>query len=202
MNHIELFKTFGYCFVKSVLSKEIQDFVTQYTLFDEMQNYSPGDEQSPNAHSKYADPAMETLLLNLQPIIEKHTDLSLFPTYSYFRVYRNGDELEEHIDRPSCEISATVCFNYNYELFEWPIYMKQNKIIQHPGDMIIYRGCDLEHKRDKFFSGNEEHWHVQGFFHYVDVNGPFKEYKFDKRESIGTSKVQTRPTKRYITFTK
>lgn len=202
MDYVKLFNAFGYCLIKSAVNEELRDFLTQYALFDEMQNYSPGDEQSPDAHSKYADPAMETMLLHLQNTVENCTGLNLYPTYSYFRVYRNGDELEKHTDRPSCEISATVCFNYNYEQFSWPISMENNEIIQDPGDMIIYKGCELNHWRPKFDSGDPEHWHVQGFFHYVDADGPFKEFKYDKRPSVGLQKQEKLPIKDYIIYTK
>jgi hypothetical protein len=169
------FRKKGYCVVKSVISAELRDFLTQYALFDEMQNFKP-DGQVPTAHSIGDDPAMETLLLSLQDTIEENTGLKLFPTYSFFRVYRDGDILYPHTDRESCEISATVCFNYSYDDSEylWPIYM------------AIYRGCDLEHRRDEFVPPIAGQWQVQGFFHYVNANGPYAEFKYDKRESIGS----------------
>lgn len=176
----------GYCIVRSAISSEIRDFVTQYALFDEMRGDPAEDPQVPNSHSKYSDPAMESMLLHLQPIMEEHTGISLFPTYSYYRVYRNGDELFPHTDRESCEISATLCFNYNYDsqVFSWPIYMDGNKVVLNPGDLVIYKGCELTHWREKL-NHEEEIWHVQGFFHYVDVNGPYKSFKYDKREHVG-----------------
>jgi hypothetical protein len=123
MSNIDFFKKHGYCVVKSAVSVELLDFVTQYSLFDEMQNYYGDDIQSLGAHSQYGDPAMETMLLHLYSIIEKHTGLEVYPTYSYYRVYRNGNDLKPHTDRPSCEISATLCFNYSYDdsKYTWPI---------------------------------------------------------------------------------
>jgi hypothetical protein len=182
------FRKKGYCVVKSAISPELRDFITQYALFDEMQNFTPDVYQVPTAHSVGGDPAMETLLLLLQNIMEENTGLTLFPTYSFFRVYRDGDILHPHTDRPSCEISATLCFNYSYDGAEylWPIYMENEPIGLTPGDMVIYRGCDLDHRRDEFIPPVEDQWQVQGFFHYVNANGPYAEYKYDKRESIGS----------------
>jgi len=183
---VSSFKTKGYCVVKSAVSPEIRDLATQYALFDEMQDFTPDTVQVKTAHSKYADPVMESILLQLQPVLEKHTGLSLIPTYSFYRVYRNGDELVNHTDRPSCEISATICFNYSYseDEYSWPIYMDGNPIGLLPGDMAIYRGCDLKHWRDPMDPPGDD-WQVQAFFHFVDANGPYTEYKFDKRNSIG-----------------
>jgi hypothetical protein len=188
MTNQKIFKEKGYCIVKNAISDELRDFVTQYALFDEMQDFTPEGvgRQVQNAHSKYADPTMEVMLLHLHKTMEENTGLSLFPTYSYYRVYRPGDDLKIHRDRPSCEISCTLCFNYSYDdtKYQWPIYMAGNKVNLSPGDMVIYRGCDLDHWRE-MFDINEDVWHVQGFFHFVDQNGPFADYKYDKRNTIG-----------------
>lgn len=207
MKNFEIFKQKGFCLVKNAISEELRDYVTQYALFDEMQSsLTTCDVQVPNAHSKYADPAMETMLLHLLPIMKENTGLDLIPTYSYYRVYRNGDTLEKHRDRPSCEISCTLCFNFSYDpkKYKWPIYMDSNSVEQNPGDLVIYRGCDLEHWRDSL-NYPEETWQVQGFFHYIDANGPYAaDHKFDGRESVGALK-ESRPTqiisnKSYITY--
>jgi hypothetical protein len=206
MANSKTFEQKKFCIVKNAISEELRDYVTQYALFDEMQNSIIGDEQVPNAHSKYADPAMETMLLHLLPIMKENTGLDLIPTYSYYRVYRNGDDLKKHQDRPSCEISCTLCFNFDYDSkkYKWPIYMDGNSVLQDPGDLVIYRGCDLVHWRDSL-DYPEETWQVQGFFHYIDANGPYAaEHKFDGRDSVGALKepkqAKTISNKSYITY--
>jgi hypothetical protein len=200
----EQFKNLGYCIIESAIDNNIRDFVTQYALFDEMQDFMPESQlltriQVPNAHSKYADPAMETMLLLLKETLEKNTGLELYPTYSYYRVYRPGDELHVHRDRKACEISATLCFNYSYdESFSWPLFIKGNPINLKPGDMAIYKGCELDHWREKFLLDGD-HWQVQGFFHYVDANGPNANCKFDARSSIGEANNSS-VNKRYIQY--
>ena len=55
------------------------------------------------------------------------------------------------------------------------------KVDLNPGDMLVYRGCDLEHWR-KPFEGDDC---VQVFLHYNE-EGTFKpEDKFDGRSHIG-----------------
>jgi hypothetical protein len=198
------FKEKGYCVVKAAISDELRDFVTQCSLFDEMQNFAAeGDSlsqaQVPDAHSVYANPIMEAMLLHLQNIMEENTGLELYPTYSYYRVYRNGDSLDRHTDRPSCQISATLCFNYSYDdsVFSWPIYMDGKKVDLSPGDMVIYRGMELEHWRETL-ENSDDVWHVQGFFHYVDANGPHADFKFDRRESIGIKPANKKTTNNQI----
>ena len=208
----ENFNKHGYYVIKSAISEELRDFVTQYALFDEQQRFDDRengvDEPSvPVAHSRYADPAMETMMLHLQKIVQENTELNLYPTYSYYRVYRPGNILKPHIDRPSCEISVTLCFNYSYDskTYQWPLFIDENPVILEPGDMVIYRGCDLKHWRSEFKHNDKDAWHVQGFFHYVNVNGPNKEYKFDTRPQIGMIREDLRKktvNKSYITYTK
>jgi len=194
------FKSKGYTLVKKALDIDVVNIITQYALFDEMQNFSPDGVQVPNAHSRYADPAMESVLLHLHEVMEKNTGLELDPTYSFYRVYRENDELVAHKDRESCEISCTLSFNYSYNADEytWPIYMEGNPCTLEPGDLVVYRGCELEHWRDKFTPPSNDDWHVQGFFHYVDKNGPYADFRYDKRNSIG----EIRTKKSYISYSK
>ena len=59
------------------------------------------DKQVPNTYSHYADQVMETLLVKMLPVMAKETGLNLVPTYSYARIYKKGDILRRHKDRPS-----------------------------------------------------------------------------------------------------
>ena len=142
------------------------------------------DQQVPNTYSHYSDIAMETLLMRTHPIMEKKTGLKLNPTYSYARIYKHGDILHRHKDRFSCEISTTLNLGGN----PWPIYLepKKNvglaesaggkkgitvssnnkgvKVDLKPGDMLVYRGIELEHWREEFKGDNC----VQVFLHYND----------------------------------
>jgi hypothetical protein len=191
MENKDFFEKNKYLILRSAISTELRDFVTQYALFDEMQNFTPekafvgSGAPCPEAHSKYCDPAMESMLLYLHPVMEQAVGFSLFPTYCYYRIYRNDDKMPPHIDRPSCEISATVCLNFNYNVDNvWSIYLDGNQVDLLPGDLAIYRGCEVPHWREPFDRGQDA-WQVQAFFHYVDVHGPNAEWKWDKRPSLG-----------------
>jgi hypothetical protein len=133
----------------------------------------------------YADPLIEVMLKQCSPAIEEHTGLKLEPTYSFSRVYQEGEELTPHTDRPSCEISATI--NVACTGDAWPIWMQYEnndpvKCLLNPGDAIVYKGCEVTHWRRKLPKGQIN---VQFMLHYVDKNGPYAEYKFDKRETLG-----------------
>jgi len=125
-------------------------------------------------------------MLKCQPTMEKLTGLKLYPAYTYARIYKKGDELKRHKDRFSCEISTTL----NLGGDEWPIYIEPSgnknkkgiKVNLNPGDMLVYRGCDLEHWREKF-KGKKC---VQVFLHYNNSKTPgAKDNIFDRRPHIG-----------------
>ena len=171
------FKKHGFEIIKKAVDPKIANFVYNYflmkrqvaqTLF-EHRYISPftkdygswEDSQVPGTYSHYADIAMETLLLLCQPIMEKHTKLKLSPTYSYARIYKQGDELKRHKDRFSCEISTTI----NLGGDPWSMFIEGVEVKFKPGDMLIYKGQNLEHWREPF-KGIEC---VQVFLHYNDI---------------------------------
>lgn len=194
------FKKNGYVYLPNLLSEQAIELFTQYALFKEGFAFTPetgASAQVSGAHSSYGDPFAESILLWSQEKIEDATGLVLLPTYSYYRVYRNGHSLAPHKDRPSCEISATVCFEflYNKEGYSWPIKMDGTDYTMNPGDAIIYRGCELEHSREAMDAG-ENAFHVQAFLHYVDANGPYSEYQFDQRQSLALPPPTSAPTQK------
>lgn len=189
MSNIKNFKDNKYCYVKNAVSKDICEIAKKYTVFEEKNNFSPEFSttlrpQVESSHSIYADSLMESLLIYCIPIIENNTGLSVSPSYSYYRLYRSGDSLHPHKDRPSCEISASLFLGKNYPEETWKLYIEGTGYEMSVGDMIIYRGSELNHYRYEWES-EPNHFHSQVFLHYVDNNGPYSEYKYDKRVGVG-----------------
>jgi hypothetical protein len=143
----------------------------------------PGDIQVPGTPCSYGDRIMEGLLDRLLPEVETTAGLSLFPTYSYFRVYKDGDVLTRHQDRFSCEISVSLCLGYDAPE-SWPLWIEgpngPRAIALEAGEALLYRGRECPHWRDTFCGHNL----VQVFLHYVDQHGPCAEWRFDKRPSL------------------
>lgn len=141
------------------------------------------DARSPGAWAAPGDFFTDGLLMDLLPLAEEVTQLKLFPTYSYFRVYKRGDILVRHTDRQACEISVTLCLGYEAER-PWPILLdgpdRISSIELTPGDALFYRGIECTHWREPM----EGERAAQAFLHYVDQNGPYAEWKFDKRAGI------------------
>jgi hypothetical protein len=185
-----------YVIARGLVDKEICKLAEQYCLFEMLNNFQPDEIQVPGTHSMYSDSFMETLLLHTKPKIEKITGMSLIPTYTFYRVYKPGDILEDHTDRPSCELSATVTLGFRYigkdDDYRWSLHGYVNGEKRHfkceAGDGIIYKGIELIHGRDRFEAGRFS-YHVQVFLHYVDADGPYaEEFKYDKRPYVGIKK--------------
>ena len=205
----------NYKVVKEAISFELANFLYNYFLlkreavdymYSNNWTYDNGilgtwkDQQIPNTYSIYGDPAFDTLLMKVLPVMKHETGLDVIPTYSYARIYKKGDILKRHKDRPSCEISTTL----NLGGDPWPIFIDptgsdnvvdEYKNIHKPnapkgervdleiGDMLIYEGCKLEHWREPF---EGEHC-GQVFLHYNNKKGEFKDINiFDGRDKLGT----------------
>jgi hypothetical protein len=191
------FKKNKYVIVKKAISKELANFCNDYFMTKRQVArilFSTGylnssessfgtwnDQQIPNTYSHYSDIVMETLLIKLLSIMEKETKLKLNPNYSYARIYKKGDILHRHKDRFSCEISTTLFLGGD----EWPIFLKKNKEIKinlKIGDMLIYKGNELEHWRESFKGENC----AQVFLHYNDKNTKDSDKNlYDKRPILG-----------------
>jgi len=166
---------------KSGLSKSDLDFITRYALWrEEIENWE-SDSQSPGMYASYKNEVMQYVHYLLHPVMEKETGLTLLPTYTYFRVYRNGAILDKHTDRPACEVSATMLIGANYSPI-WPVIAEGESVVQEAGDLLVYRGCDVEHWREPFVT-EEGNYHVQIFAHYVDANGPYISHAGDAENS-------------------
>ena len=196
------FEKNNYQIIKGAISKELAEFCYQYFLnkrkvarhlFDthyisQFTEYFGvwNDTQIPETYSHYSDIVMETLLQKVKPIMEKESDTKLIETYSYARIYKKGDELKRHKDRYSCEISTTMNLGGdNWSIFVEPSGREGKEGIEvklGAGDMLMYRGCELEHWRKPFEGENCG----QVFLHYNDASGKdAAKNKYDGRPMIG-----------------
>ena len=209
-----MFKDKKYQVIKQAIPYDLANFIFNYFLlkrdavdfmyknniiYDNGMFGTWSDQQVPNTYSHYADMVMETLMMKVLPKMQDETGLKLVPTYSYARLYKTGDILKRHKDRPSCEISTTL----NLGGAPWPIFIdgtgsdnviderknihkpdapKGTKVLLEVGDMLVYSGCELEHWREPF----EGDICGQVFLHYNHVNGPFADKNmFDGRPKLG-----------------
>jgi len=168
--------------VKNALPKSLCEYLTiNMEMLMHLANY-PEDKWTKNSTGYYAPIFLESLLLYLQPLIEKKVKKSLYPTYSYGRIYYKNSSLEKHTDRPSGEYGVTCCIKKD---IDWPIYFEldDKQIVSHElnvGDICIYEGIKYPHWRETYYGQKQ----IQVFLMYVDMDGNFFEWKWDKRAGL------------------
>lgn len=191
------FKENGYEIVRNVISEQTAElFALEFQMVRdnyyvnnciplEILNYQ-NDSQVENSFAWYGAYCFESLLMYIKPLVEKLVGKKLNPTYSYARIYYNGAVMERHLDRPSCEYSATMTISVD-ETGPWEIWMQdlngdEQPLILNVGDMAVYRGNKLEHWREEPYKGNKQ---IQCFLHFVDAEGEYADNIFDNRVMLG-----------------
>lgn len=195
MNNIENFEEKGYTIIREFIDTNTVSIISQY-----MENKIRRGEWKEDVDSSessrfyyYGDPLIEVLLVKCKDVVEQAIGKELLPTYSYCRVYQQGEELKMHIDRPACEISVTVSVAFkgegNIPTINTKYKEKETCHLLNAGDAMIYKGCEVYHWRDPLLSGQII---VQFMLHYVDKNGPYKAFEKDTRPAIGAGSKNRR----------
>ncbi len=187
MDSSALFNRDRYVVLRSWLPERQLSFVYRYVNKLAARGLMrPSDAQVPGTPCGSGDWIIDGLLSDVLPEVEKASGLRLFPTYAYFRVYKPGDILKSHTDRPSCEVSVTLCLGYSAPA-PWPIWIvgpcSRSEVSLEPGDVLLYRGIECEHWREPFVGEHQ----AQVFLHYVDKNGPHADWKYDRRPALASS---------------
>lgn len=138
------------------------------------------DNQAPNSPAVYDFKPFLELLCQKINHVSNLIEEPVLPTYTYARMYKNGEILARHRDRPACEISLTVHISGDVD---WDIGIQKPSgeevtLTLNSGDAMLYLGCAADHWRNVPFSGKN---YSQVFLHYVRSNGPCAWAYFDKR---------------------
>jgi len=199
VNYNEYFAKERYVVVKGFIDPGLANLLNLYletkanhlhykAIFDphlrniDYDGHLPGeDHQCPKSFSWYGDCMMDVLCHVCNDKMSEIVGRPLCPTYSFCRYYLNGDTLEKHKDRESCEFSTTLCLGGD----PWPLFVRNNngqdvKIDLEPGDMMVYSGCELLHWREQF----QGEVCSQVFLHYNEANGKYQNV-FDGRIGMG-----------------
>jgi len=195
-------------FIKEFLPQQILNLSYSYTIIkfsNETKQIS--DPQTSSLIWEYGDYLMETLMDMSTPVVEQNVGKKLWPTYSYFRIYDKDSDLRIHTDRESCEYTVALCLgaypvDQPYEIFvgeedetsdykyysdegKYKRYRIDHKFPMFPNNAVIFKGMDKIHWREICA---HDHF-VTVFLHYVDQDGPYKDFKFDKRVCLGGEKI-------------
>ena len=175
--------------VKNAVSTELCEFLAlEFSMMSEVCGMLyPGADLADlckNSFARYSPLMFEALSVKLLPMVEQLTNLTLYPTYSYARIYYKNSELQKHLDRPSSEVTVSICITKDDT--NWPLHIQDSKGIDNEifldvGDLVIYSGRKHLHWRDPFTGTSQ----IQAFLQYVDANGSEAWLKWDTRPKLG-----------------
>ena len=148
--------------------------------------------------------------------LKDYIDLDLRETYSYTRRYDRGSYLGSHTDRPSCEISATLCLDYQTDdNTPWKIWVRNDKnyanvsaetvknesqdlthrervknncksISLEPGDILLYQGPNIPHWRDYLLGEYSYHLFVH-FFNATSKMNQIDDFIIGRNHDVETA---------------
>ena len=148
--------------------------------------------------------------------LKDYIDLDLRETYSYTRMYERGAYLGTHTDRPSCEISATLCLDYQTDDNKpWKIWVRNDKnyanvsaetvknesqdlthrervknncksISLEPGDILLYQGPNIPHWRDYLLGEYSYHLFVH-FFNATSKMNQIDDFIIGRNHDVETA---------------
>jgi len=148
--------------------QDIKDYPDAFTV----------DVQCPKSAAIYNYKPFVVLLCEKVNFISELMQEPMLPTYCYARLYKHGEILRPHTDRPSCEISVTLHLGGDMPWDIWftkPDGTKVNYNLK-PGQAATYTGMVSEHWREAYKGQN----YGQVFLHYVRANGEYWEHFFDR----------------------
>lgn len=136
------------------------------------------DDQCPSSTAIYNYKPFVILLCEKVNFMSDLMQEPMLPTYTYARLYKHGEILHPHTDRPSCEISVTLHLGGDMPWDIWftkPDGTKVNYNLS-PGQATAYTGMVSEHWREAYKGQN----YAQVFLHYVRANGDYWQHFFDR----------------------
>ena len=171
----------NFLFVPNFISQERAQVLSQNFFILERDNGCVKDEQAPHSSAIYNFKPFLELLCEKTNQVSSLIEETVLPTYTYARIYKNGEILARHRDRPACEISLTVHISGDAS---WSIGIQKPSgeevdLDLQQGDAMLYLGCTADHWRSTPFSGQN---YSQVFLHYVRSNGPNAWAYFDKKQ--------------------
>lgn len=203
-------------FINNFFPKEIINLTYNYCImkYKDISKIKT-DWQSNSLICEYSDPLMETLLDMSTPVIEQNVGKKLWPVNSFFRIYDKESDLPIHTDRKACEYTVTICLgcypvDKPYDIFlgdkdensDYKYYDRDGKFTSmkidykyamKKNDALIMKGYNKLHWRERC---KHDHYACI-FFHYVEQDGEFAEYKFDKRKTLGSPEFSHQNSSKY-----
>jgi len=119
-----------------------------------------GEGGEPNRWVLHNDPLSRAMHPGLVPLVSSIAGEPLKPSFSYLLVYLAGASLERHRDRAQCAVTAIVQVDFDPEpqgATPWPLrFVGRSDTVDITlalGDLVVFRGTEIDHYRDPFTCG-------------------------------------------------
>jgi len=126
-----------------------------------------GDGDVRRRFVRHNEPVFRFFHHNLAATVSSLAAEAYRPSFCYLSSYRRGAVLAPHTDRAQCELTISCLIDQPAGL-RWPLRMERGgegeELILEPGDMVVYRGCELIHSRPAL----DAEFSTSLLFHYVD----------------------------------
>jgi hypothetical protein len=132
-----------------------------------------GDGQVDRRFVSHNEPVARFIQRQLTPAVSALAGRAVKPSYAYVTACQGGALLERHTDRPQCEYTLSICLDFVPETSgtcPWSINLdvgnRTLRILQRPGEGLLFRGRRIVHHRDKLASRSSV---TNVLLHYVDA---------------------------------
>ena len=155
--------------LKGFLGEDLCQSFTTYALRERLDNFKPYGKELPDTHGVYKDPFAEACLFSFRDRVQKYFKEEIHPSYSFYIVYENGQQLTKHVDTDACEISVSIhtghLYGDSYQGTVWPLYIDTDPVFLEVGDALLY-----DQKEKKYTHWREPFdgiYQIQLLLHYV-----------------------------------
>lgn len=183
-------KNFRSAKISKLLPEEFCHFFTHVLMLKSLENPESDPQVPDSLTTMHHEIMFDTILERVWPTVESIVGEELLPTYSYSRLYKNGNTLESHTDRPACEVSLSIQLGRSHH-YAWPIYVNETRYDLGEGDAVLYFGNEDAHWRNQC-DGPEGYYSGQVFLHYVRKNGPYADQAGDPENRTPPQFVRNR----------
>ena len=133
----------------------------------------------------------------LLPLHEAWSGVKLIPNNAYgLRVYRDGSQLNMHIDKSNTHIISSILHvDHDGNEEPWPLIIEDfqgntNEVILESGDMLFYESSKCLHGRPTKMKGG---WYSSLFIHYYPENWDSKKINMDTHYRIPSDWLKYTP---------
>lgn len=160
-----------YCPLPQLLDLVLRSALAQYyRQLIASGDWPLGDAQVEQRHGWHNERVAQFLHNQLTDTVSRISGRPLKPTYSFASAYRGSAVLEAHLDREQCDYTLSLIVDEQAPAAEasWPLWFQtpkgQHQVRLHPGDAVLFRGCELPHWRG---SSSPDHEQINLLFHFV-----------------------------------